>query len=305
MCVSRSNGMLFAIVGSLIAGECAASAQSKPSGGVDPGFGGEPDPNTLVVPELVISHSPIAIGDAELEMVLALRLEIADGWHVYWRNSGDTGAPPSWSFELPAGVSLGEPLWPTPERYHPSPNATDFIFEDELVVLFPIEIEDGAREAMASAGAGELAFRADLNWLVCRDECLAGEGQVQTSAPFVSTASAVRPRAELFDKWLGRVPSDEPADLDQSGVVAEFEDDVLMVHVPDAVELVWYHDAYEAYFEPVDSTLDGLAQGNSLRVRYTAAPDSVTEILGVLRAGYALPNGDLEYRSFELRVPVE
>ena len=38
---------------------------------------------------------------------VALRLEIAPGWHAYWRNPGDSGLPPEISWKLPPGFSAG------------------------------------------------------------------------------------------------------------------------------------------------------------------------------------------------------
>src|SRR5438046_10750530 len=46
-----------------------------------------------------------------------LHLDIAPGWHTYWRNPGDSGLPTEIAWELPAGFSAGEAAWPTPERF--------------------------------------------------------------------------------------------------------------------------------------------------------------------------------------------
>jgi len=46
---------------------------------------------------------------------LALELELPDGWHTYWRNPGDSGAPPTLDYSLPKGVSLGQVHWVPPE----------------------------------------------------------------------------------------------------------------------------------------------------------------------------------------------
>jgi len=46
-----------------------------------------------------------------------LHLDIAPGWHTYWRNPGDSGLPTEIAWELPAGFSAGEIAWPAPERF--------------------------------------------------------------------------------------------------------------------------------------------------------------------------------------------
>ncbi len=35
---------------------------------------------------------------------LGLRFRLSPGWHIYWRNPGDSGLPPEISFTLPAGA---------------------------------------------------------------------------------------------------------------------------------------------------------------------------------------------------------
>ena len=39
----------------------------------------------------------------------ALRLRMADGWHTYWKNPGDAGAPPEFTLEVTQGVSQTAP----------------------------------------------------------------------------------------------------------------------------------------------------------------------------------------------------
>ncbi|NIP93255.1 MAG: hypothetical protein GWO24_07280, partial [Akkermansiaceae bacterium] len=38
---------------------------------------------------------------------LALKLEIAEHWHTYWKNPGDSGFPTSLEWDLPEGYSAG------------------------------------------------------------------------------------------------------------------------------------------------------------------------------------------------------
>src|SRR5688572_17930968 len=47
----------------------------------------------------------------------AVRLEHIDNWHTYWVNPGDAGQPTEISWQLPEGVTAGNIVWPTPERF--------------------------------------------------------------------------------------------------------------------------------------------------------------------------------------------
>ncbi len=50
---------------------------------------------------------------AALQVGLLFRLE--PGWHIYWKNPGDSGQPPRLKWELPAGLTAGEIEWPSPK----------------------------------------------------------------------------------------------------------------------------------------------------------------------------------------------
>ena len=65
---------------------------------------------------------------------LALRLKPESGWHVYWRNPGDSGIPTSLSWNLPAGVTAGDILWPYPHRESLG-TLTNYGYADETLHL--------------------------------------------------------------------------------------------------------------------------------------------------------------------------
>src|SRR5690606_11810055 len=54
---------------------------------------------------------------------LALKQELQPGWHVYWKNPGDSGLPLDLQWTLPDGFEAGEILYPTPERIPVGPFA--------------------------------------------------------------------------------------------------------------------------------------------------------------------------------------
>ena len=61
---------------------------------------------------LVAETATVAPGGA---FWVALRLDIAEGWHTYWRNPGDSGEPTRIDWRLPEGVTASDIHWPAPE----------------------------------------------------------------------------------------------------------------------------------------------------------------------------------------------
>jgi thiol:disulfide interchange protein DsbD len=60
---------------------------------------------------LVFERSAAAPGDTLLG---AVRFKLADKWHIYWRNPGDSGLPPSVTWASSPQVTAGEFKFPAP-----------------------------------------------------------------------------------------------------------------------------------------------------------------------------------------------
>jgi thiol:disulfide interchange protein/DsbC/DsbD-like thiol-disulfide interchange protein len=152
----------------------------------------------LVVPEsaLVRGHSAKA----------GLYFKLEPGWHVYWKNPGDSGEPPRMKWTLPEGITATPLQFPAPKRLPLGP-LMDFGYEDE--VLFPFWISAGP-----SAKGTEAVLHAKVDWLVCREVCIPGKAELETMRPIAgqpSNAARVEPDAGLYDRLANRVPPPPPS----------------------------------------------------------------------------------------------
>ena len=68
--------------------------------------------------ELISENAALAPGQPAM---VALRLQIEDGWHTYWRNPGDSGLPTTLDWKLPPGFRAGAIEWPAPKALHVGP----------------------------------------------------------------------------------------------------------------------------------------------------------------------------------------
>src|SRR5579863_6937203 len=108
--------------------------------------------------ELLVPGSALGRDGKPNEAGLFFRLE--PGWHVYWKNAGDSGEPPKIKWTLPSGITASELEFPAPKRLPLGP-LMDFGYEDEVV--FPFSIT-----ASRSAAEGPADLHAKVDWLVCR-----------------------------------------------------------------------------------------------------------------------------------------
>jgi thiol:disulfide interchange protein DsbD len=133
-----------------------------------------------VTARLVAERMEVAPGD---RLDLALVFEIRPGWHTYWRNPGDSGDPPRVHWTLPEGVEAGPLRWPRPEVIPVGPLA-NYGYSGRAVHLIALSVP-------AQWPIGEpVHIRADVDWLVCEEECIPESGRFDLTLP---TGAALGP----------------------------------------------------------------------------------------------------------------
>ena len=111
---------------------------------------------------LVAEQASVAPGGS---LTIALEEKIQDGWHTYWVNPGDAGAPTDIQWTLPPGWKAGAIQWPRPKRLPVGP-LLDYGYEGKLWLLVPIT-------APADARLGDsVTLKAAVSWLVCKQICI-------------------------------------------------------------------------------------------------------------------------------------
>ena len=77
-------------------------------------------------------------------ITVALEEDIRQGWHTYWINPGDAGAPSEIKWTLPQGWSAGAIEWPTPKRLPVGP-LMDYGYEGKLWLLQKLTVPADAK----------------------------------------------------------------------------------------------------------------------------------------------------------------
>ncbi len=154
----RAILVVFSVIVSLLFG---AVAKADP---VDAG-------NAVV--EVISERQSIAPGD---RFLAALKLDIDEGWHVYWRNAGDAGIAPEISWDLKSDTQIGEFYWPAP---HPIPLETlmNYGYEDQLVLPFEII-------APTTLNIGDnLILTGKAEYQICLDVCIWEDADIDLIIP--------------------------------------------------------------------------------------------------------------------------
>lgn len=148
---------------------------------------------------LLANRSAVVPGKA---MQLAIRFQVAQGWHTYWRNHGfGAGMEPKFNWQLPEGFEVGPVQFPAPEYYVDSAGETSYVLTDEAVLLTELRAP-----AQLQAGS-DVTIGLDAEWLVCKDLCAIEKKSLSLKLPVVADESAVQvTHADLFDHAQRQLP---------------------------------------------------------------------------------------------------
>ena len=99
--------------------------------------------------ELVTDDASAVPGKPTL---VGLKLRMAQEWHTYWKNPGDSGLPTKIKWTLPEGWKAGEIQWPYPQPLPVGP-LMNYGYDDEVVLLSELTPPANAPEGPASLKA--------------------------------------------------------------------------------------------------------------------------------------------------------
>jgi thiol:disulfide interchange protein DsbD len=137
------------------------------------------------------------------DTVLAgIHLTLAEGWHIYWRNPGESGTPTAVEWILPPGVTAGELQWPPPARFV-ADDLTTYGYEHETMLLAPLTLT-------SNLPPGALELKARVSWLECEVACVPGDATLSTRIE-VGPENRPTPALAQLQAWQGRMPKPGPA----------------------------------------------------------------------------------------------
>jgi thiol:disulfide interchange protein DsbD len=118
--------------------------------------------------DLLAEPQPIQPGKP---FTVGLRFRPEPGWHIYWKNPGDSGMPPTVQWKLPEGYTAGPLQFPLPEKILAPPLVT---YGYEMETLLLAEIIPPAGQPLPA----KIKIGATLDWLVCKEICLPGRANL-------------------------------------------------------------------------------------------------------------------------------
>lgn len=188
---------------------------------VDPPAEAAAKDGTALVKSTLLPERDAIVAGGEFRVAVCFRIE--PGWHIYWKNSGDSGMPPSFRVASPDGFAVTRVDWPVPEVFT-TPDETTFGYAGDPAVILTLKAPVGIPVST------RIDLRIESDWLVCKESCLMGRRTMGLRVPVVAAGDgrAQGGGSPEFASLLKRLPLD-PAAL---GLVAAIEGNDLKVTVP-------------------------------------------------------------------------
>ena len=244
--------------------------------------------STAAEAELVAAQSAIVPGRP---LLLGLRLKLDPGWHVYWKNAGDSGTAPTLKLDVPAGLTPGAMQFALPQRI-PIAHLVNFGYEGE--VLFPLEVD--VPQSFSSAGPVTIAARAD--WLECKESCLPASAQLAVTLAVAATSVPSR-WSSLFERTALRLPQRLPEAVKLAGTRETGRADLRVEGLTDCPGAEFFPER-EGVFVHAQIARDRAAEDLRFSLPFETNATAPHDLTGVLTCAHA----DGARRAFAISTPL-
>ena len=123
---------------------------------------------------------------AFLRAGIEIRLE--PGWQTYWRDPGDSGAPPKFDFSASENVKSVSVLWPAPQRFPDGAGGNSIGYVNHVILPLHVVPTDDTKQT---------ALRLKLDYDICSNICIPVEANLALRLSGDGAEDAAIERAEI------------------------------------------------------------------------------------------------------------
>lgn len=124
----------------------------------------------VVQVELTPQYSQISrTGESFL---MGVKFSIKPGWHIYWKNPGDSGAPPAFQWAESRFLSFSEPYWPPPKTMMAGP-FMNIGYEKRVTIPIKVNFKGTNNDVPPS-----IPIDGHVEYLACKEECIPGSSEL-------------------------------------------------------------------------------------------------------------------------------
>jgi thiol:disulfide interchange protein len=182
---------------------------------------------------------------ADQPLWVAVKMDIDENWHAYWKNPGEAGMAPEITWDLPEGFSVADEAWPYPLRFQEE-FGESYGYKGTQYFLSQITVPKNLK------GKENLTIKAHVDWLVCGESCIPGQSSLSKTVPSSKGPSIPNPaHNSAFSKAWASIPKATPLTIERK------KHDIVVTLPNTAGKEI--KDAF-FFFQNADLTLDPVEQ---------------------------------------------
>ena len=143
--------------------------------------------------ELLVETNEIVVNE---DFVIGIKFEIEPGWHIYWKNPGDSGLPAEIEWKNIESIEFKKFLWPSPEKTPEEPLMTyGYYNEVVLPAIFSVD-SDYIKN-------GPSIF--EIDFLICEKICIPEKAVIDFDLSSYSDDD-IQVSREILSSWYNELP---------------------------------------------------------------------------------------------------
>jgi len=117
-----------------------------------------------------------------------IEIKLEPGWQTYWRDPGDSGAPPKLDFSASENVKSVSVLWPAPQRFPDGAGGNSIGYVNHVILPLHVVPTDDTKQT---------ALRLKLDYDICSNICIPVEANLALALSDGGAEDAAIERAEI------------------------------------------------------------------------------------------------------------
>ncbi len=171
---------------------------------------------------------------------VGLLFDMKDHSHVYWKNPGESGFPPSVKWDLPEGLNAGPLIFPTPAQIE-TMGIISYVYEGQVLLISKISTDPNISNT-------NLSITANIQWLACKESCIPGRGELSLNFPLQQSHELSNEHRSIFEETRKQTPAESNLNFRYIKKPTS-----LILQIPN--ELITIPSAVTAHFFPSDNEI--------------------------------------------------
>jgi thiol:disulfide interchange protein DsbD len=237
--------------------------------------------------------------DKDSSIQIGVLIELANGWHIYWKNPGDSGIPTSVECNIPSDIQATQLQWPIPKAFE-FEGLVSYGYEDQVLFITDIFLPKNDKTQIIN-------ITAIIKSLLCRDICIPFDTLINFTINLQEDYSADGTTKKLFEQTKKSLPTK----ADSKGLSAKIKSEQIYLRIDKSSDYYLHNSLMN--FIPYENGLfkntlsqNLVRENNYIELVLEADPFRTKvpkELYGLLISNSNI-NGSISSEAFEIKIPI-